>query len=131
MASSRSGKVSSMDSILPLTTTPMPMTTAATNPFGARATLRFGDESAVVYRLPELARQGLANLDRLPFSIRVLLANALRYAGRGFVTEAHVRAVASGSANGAGRGEVPFMPARVVLQDFTGVQGGVDLADRR
>ena len=68
------------------------MTTDATNPFGARATLRFGDDSAVVYRLPELARQGLADLDRLPFSIRVLLENALRHAGRGFVTEAHVRA---------------------------------------
>ena len=66
------------------------MTTAATNPFGARASLRFGDDTAVVYRLPELARQGLADLDRLPFSIRVLLENALRHAGRGFVTEAHV-----------------------------------------
>ena len=68
-----------MDSILPLTTTPTTMTTAATNPFGARATLRYGDESAVIYRLPELARQGVANLDRLPFSIRVLLENALRH----------------------------------------------------
>jgi aconitate hydratase len=107
------------------------MTTAATNPFGARATLRYGDESAVIYRLPELARQGLANLDRLPFSIRVLLENALRHAGRGFVTEAHVRAVAGWSANGAARGEVPFMPARVVLQDFTGVPCVVDLAAMR
>ncbi len=107
------------------------MTTDATNPFGARATLRFGDDSAVVYRLPELARQGLADLDRLPFSIRVLLENALRHAGRGFVTEAHVRAVAGWSPSGAGRSEVPFMPARVVLQDFTGVPCVVDLAAMR
>ena len=107
------------------------MTTAATNPFGARASLRFGDETAVVYRLPELARQGLADLDRLPFSIRVLLENALRHAGRGFVTDAHVQAVAGWSPTGADRGEVPFMPARVVLQDFTGVPCVVDLAAMR
>ncbi|MGH7526662.1 MAG: hypothetical protein ACREMX_08145, partial [Gemmatimonadales bacterium] len=62
-----------------------------TNPFGARGTLRLGGESAAVYRLAELARQGLTDLDRLPFSIRVLLENTLRYAGRGIVTEAHVR----------------------------------------
>jgi aconitate hydratase len=107
------------------------MPTDATNPFGARASLRFGDERAVVYRLPELARQGLADLDRLPFSIRVLLENALRHAGRGFVTESHVRALAAWSPGGTAQGEVPFMPARVVLQDFTGVPCVVDLAAMR
>jgi aconitate hydratase len=107
------------------------MPTDATNPFGARASLRFGDESAIVYRLPELARQGLASLDRLPFSIRILLENALRHAGRGFVTETHVRALAAWSPGGTGQGEVPFMPARVVLQDFTGVPCVVDLAAMR
>ena len=64
------------------------MPTDSTNPFGARGTLQLGNETATVYRLAELARQGLADLDRLPFSIRVLLENALRHAGRGFVTEA-------------------------------------------
>ena len=54
------------------------MPTDATNPFGARASLRLGSETAVVYHLDELARQGLADLDKLPFSIRVLLENALR-----------------------------------------------------
>jgi aconitate hydratase A / 2-methylisocitrate dehydratase len=107
------------------------MPTDATNPFGARATLRFGDETAVVYRLPELARQGLADLDRLPFSIRVLLENALRHAGRGFVSETHVRDLAGWRPTAASRGEVPFMPARVVLQDFTGVPCVVDLAAMR
>jgi aconitate hydratase len=107
------------------------MPTDVRNPFGARATLRLGGETAVLYRLPELARQGLADLDRLPFSIRVLLENALRHAGRGFVTESHVRDVASWSPTSAGRGEVPFMPARVVLQDFTGVPCVVDLAAMR
>src|SRR6185503_5376853 len=103
----------------------------ATNPFGARASLPLGGQSAVVYRLSELARQGLADLDRLPFSIRILLENALRHAGRGFVTDAHVRNLAAWSPRSAGRGEVPFMPARVVLQDFTGVPCVVDLAAMR
>jgi aconitate hydratase len=103
----------------------------ASNPFGARASLPLGGETAVVYRLSELARQGLADLDRLPFSIRVLLENALRHAGRGFVTDAHVRNLAAWSPRTASRGEVPFMPARVVLQDFTGVPCVVDLAAMR
>ncbi len=107
------------------------MPTDATNPFGARATLRFGDDTAVVYRLAELARQGLTDLDRLPFSIRVLLENGLRHVGRGFVTETHVRDLAAWSPTGTSRGEVPFMPARVVLQDFTGVPCVVDLAAMR
>ena len=103
----------------------------APNPFGTRGTLRLGSETAVVYRLRELARQGLANLDRLPFSIRVLLENALRHAGRGFVSDAHVRALAGWAPAGGPRGEIPFMPARVVLQDFTGVPCVVDLAAMR
>ena len=104
------------------------------NPFGARA---LPPRSAATtrrssYRLPELARQGLADLDRLPFSIRVLLENALRHAGRGFVSEAHVRELAGWSPDRRpAAGEVPFMPARVVLQDFTGVPCVVDLAAMR
>ena len=107
------------------------MPTDTTNLFGARASLRLGSETAVVYHLAELARQGLADLDRLPFSIRVLLENALRHAGRGFVTDAHVRTLAGWSPRTTSRGEVPFMPARVVLQDFTGVPCVVDLAAMR
>jgi aconitate hydratase len=101
------------------------------NPLGTRSTLRLGDDSAVVYRLPELARQNPTDLDRLPFSIRVLLENALRHAGRGIVTEDHVALLAKWSPRGANRGELPFMPARVVLQDFTGVPCVVDLAAMR
>jgi aconitate hydratase len=108
------------------------MPSHATNPFGARTSLALDDSrSAVIFSLPALARQGLADLDRLPFSIRVLLENALRHAGRGFVTEAHVRALAAWAPGGAPRGEIPFMPARVVLQDFTGVPCVVDLAAMR
>jgi aconitate hydratase len=105
--------------------------TSPSNLFGTRGTLRFGTERATIYRLPELARQGLADLDRLPFSIRVLLENALRHAGRGAVTESHVRELAGWTSAGGHRGEIPFMPARVVLQDFTGVPCVVDLVAMR
>ncbi len=103
------------------------------NPFGARGTLTLGGEEATVYRLPELARQGLADLDRLPFSIRVLLENVLRHCGRGVVEESHVTNLAAWAPGGGsgGQNEVPFMPARVVLQDFTGVPCVVDLAAMR
>jgi aconitate hydratase len=105
--------------------------TSPSNPFGTRGTLQLGAERATVYRLPELARQGAANLDRLPFSIRVLLENALRHAGRGVVGESHVRQLAGWTAAASPRSEIPFMPARVVLQDFTGVPCVVDLVAMR
>ncbi len=107
------------------------MTASTINPLGTRGTLELGPERAIVYRLPELARQGLADLDRLPFSIRVLLENALRHAGRGVVTEGRVRDLAGWTPGGSPRGEIPFMPARVVLQDFTGVPCVVDLVAMR
>ncbi len=107
------------------------MTASSPNPFGARGHLALGKDTATVYRLRELERQGVARLDRLPFSIRVLLENALRFAGRGVVTDDHVRQLGTWSAKGGGQGEIPFMPARVVLQDFTGVPCVVDLAAMR
>ncbi|MEK6597327.1 MAG: aconitase family protein, partial [Gemmatimonadota bacterium] len=100
-------------------------------PFGARATLDLGSASATIYRLDALEQAGLTRLGRLPFSIRVLLENTLRHCGQGVVTEDHVRQLAAWSPETAGRGEVPFMPARVVLQDFTGVPCVVDLAAMR
>jgi len=107
------------------------MTTQKPDPFGALGSLSFGTQKAAIYSLPTLARQGLANLDRLPFSIRILLENALRFCGRGIVTEEHVRQLGAWAAAGGSRSEIPFMPARVVLQDFTGVPCVVDLAAMR
>ncbi|HEX3927998.1 MAG TPA: aconitate hydratase AcnA [Gemmatimonadales bacterium] len=101
------------------------------DPFQARATLTSGGRTAVIHSLPALEKRGLTRLDRLPFSIRVLLENALRHVGRGFVTEAHVTALAGWTPAAAGRGEIPFLPARVILQDFTGVPCVVDLAAMR
>ncbi len=105
--------------------------TPPANPFGTRGSLQLGSERATVYRLAELARLGLADLDRLPFSIRVLLENALRHAGHGVVTEQHVRELGGWTAAPGQRSEIPFMPARVVLQDFTGVPCVVDLVAMR
>ncbi|MGH7517368.1 MAG: aconitate hydratase AcnA [Gemmatimonadales bacterium] len=107
------------------------MATKPVNPLGTRGTLRHGGDTATIFRLPELARQKIADLDRLPFSIRILLENALRHAGRGLVTEEHIRVLARWAPTGGGRAEIPFMPARVVLQDFTGVPCVVDLAAMR
>jgi len=103
----------------------------APSPFGAKGSLAAGGQAAVLYRLRELERQGVADLDRLPFSIRVLLENVLRFAGRGIATEQTVAEVARWAPQAADRAEIPFMPARVVLQDFTGVPCVVDLVAMR
>jgi len=107
------------------------MTSDSSNPFGARGTLTLGSETATIFRLPELERKGVTRLDRLPFSIRVLLENAARFAGHGIVTEEHVAALGAWSPRAKSQSEIPFMPARVVLQDFTGVPCVVDLAAMR
>jgi len=86
--------------------------------------------STSFYSLAALEASGVADLDRLPFSIRILLENALRHSGGRYVGEDHVKAVASWSPTNAGA-DVPFMPSRVVLQDFTGVPAVVDLAAMR
>src|ERR1043166_9185545 len=101
------------------------------NAFDAHAKLEFPEGPAVIYRPGALEQKGIGRLDRLPFSIRVLLENALRYAGRGVVTDEHVTALANWRADGSAPGEIPFMPARVVLQDFTGVPCVVDLVAMR
>jgi aconitate hydratase len=101
------------------------------DPFGARATLDLPEGSTSFYRLSRLEDERVVDsLDRLPFSIRILLENTLRHAGGGYVSNDHVRAVASWSPTNSGA-DVPFMPSRVVLQDFTGVPAVVDLAAMR
>jgi aconitate hydratase len=100
------------------------------NAFGARAPLH-GDYA--IYRLDHLAQSGLApGLDRLPFSIKILLEAVLRNCDGYLVTEDDVKRLAAWDAQpSATPSELPFLPARVVMQDFTGVPCVVDLAAMR
>ncbi len=102
-----------------------------TDPFGSRATLDFSDGKATVFRLDALEKRGLTSVDRLPYSIRVLLENVLRHASTGSARSEHVEAVAGWRPEPDRSVEIPFMPGRVVLQDFTGVPAVVDLAAMR
>ena len=100
------------------------------DPFGALTKIDLMEGATSFYSLGKLEASGLADLDRLPFSIRVLLENVLRHSGGGHVEEEHVEAVAAWSPTNAGA-DMPFLPSRVVLQDFTGVPAVVDLAAMR
>ncbi len=101
------------------------------DPFGARAVLRTESGPVSIYRLERLAELGLADLEALPFSVRVWLEGLLRQCNGQEITEAHVRDLARWDARSPGSTELPFKPARVVLQDFTGVPAVVDLAALR
>ena len=108
----------------------LPVTENKIDPFGALTSVRLQEGDTSFYSLAALDKAGITGLDRLPFSIRILLENAVRQAGRGYVTEEHVQAVGAWSPTNAGA-DLPFMPSRVVLQDFTGVPAVVDLAVMR
>ncbi|MDQ4045695.1 MAG: aconitate hydratase, partial [Chloroflexota bacterium] len=108
--------------------------TRTVDPFGARSTLTTSKGTEVTYyRLQKLVEDGLLeSIDRLPFTVRILLENVLRNAGGEFADEGHVRALAGWTPGSSEEGgEFPFLPARVVLQDFTGVPAVVDLAAMR
>lgn len=101
------------------------------NVLGARKIFDTGSGQAYYYSLKELENQGYGNLDQLPFSIKVLLEAVLRECDGYVVTEEDVRNTASYNAKEPKDIEIPFKPARVVLQDFTGVPAVVDLAALR
>lgn len=101
------------------------------NPFGARATFDTGNGQAIIYRLQALSEQGIGHVDKLPFSIKILLENALRHLDGRAVQEKDVVNIASWNPSDYSAVEIPFQPARVILQDFTGVPCVVDLAALR
>jgi aconitate hydratase len=109
------------------------MEQSAMDLFGARAELETAAGTVSYYRLCRLAELGLADLDRLPYSIRVWLESLLRNLDGREITEQHVKNLAAWNAQGEGQpgAELPFKPARVILQDFTGVPAVVDLAALR
>jgi aconitate hydratase len=100
------------------------------NSFGAAAGLRVGERSYQVFRLDALEKSGAGNVARIPFSIRILLENLLRHEDGQNVTAADIEYVAKWDGKRQPK-EISFMPARVLLQDFTGVPVVVDLAAMR
>jgi aconitate hydratase len=99
------------------------------NSFDARDTLKVGDRSLDIFRLDAL--QSKFDVARLPFSLKILLENLLRTEGNGSVTAKDIEALASWDAKAEPSDEIAFTPARVVMQDFTGVPAIVDLAAMR
>src|SRR3954467_13557108 len=99
------------------------------NSFSSRSTLRVGQKEYEIHRLDALEKAGLP-VARLPYSLRILLENLLRNEGKS-VTADDIRALANWDAKAAPSKEIAFMPARVLMQDFTGVPAIVDLAAMR
>jgi len=100
--------------------------------FGARGTLETGQGTVTVFQLQALEKSGIVpRLDRLPFSVKILLEGVLHSVDGELVTEDDVRNLARWRASASVDVEVPFMPARVLLQDLTGVPAVVDLASMR
>jgi aconitate hydratase len=106
------------------------MAIPAGNSFGTRDKLNVGAQSFDIHRFEKLEKHGIHTVARLPFSLRILLENLLRCEDGRFVGPNDIRALAGWTPN-AGQKEIAFMPARVLLQDFTGVPAVVDLATMR
>ncbi|EDY45321.1 aconitate hydratase [Streptomyces sp. SPB074] len=104
----------------------MKETVVSANSFDARSTLRVGDESYEIFRLDKV--EGSA---RLPYSLKVLLENLLRTEDGANITADHIRAIGGWDSQAQPSQEIQFTPARVIMQDFTGVPCVVDLATMR
>jgi aconitate hydratase len=100
------------------------------NSFASRATLTSGKQSYTIFRLPALEARGF-NLSRLPFSLKILLENLLRREDGVNVTAADIEFLAKWDAKAEPSREIAYMPARVLMQDFTGVPAIVDLGAMR
>jgi aconitate hydratase len=105
--------------------------TSTVDTFGSRATLEVDGRAVDVHRIDALARAGVGDVDTLPFSLRVLLENLLRNEDGKTVTPKDIEAVARWSEKAKPSEEIAYRPARVLLQDFTGVPAVVDLAAMR
>src|SRR5579859_322391 len=101
----------------------------STNSFGAKATLTVGERSHDIFRLDAL--QGKFDIARLPFSLKILLENLLRNEDGESIRAQDIEALATWNAKDEPSKEIAFTPARVLMQDFTGVPAVVDLAAMR
>ena len=105
---------------------------ATLDSFKSCTSLSVGDKSYTMYSLLDAEKNGLPDVSRLPFAMKVLLENLLRYEDGRTVTKADIEAVAAWIDNkGKAEKEIAFRPARVLMQDFTGVPAVVDLAAMR
>ena len=107
------------------------MCAVSRNSLGSRDALKVGGREYEIFRLDALERRGIGHVSQLPFSIRVLLENLLRQEDGHFVRPADIEALAEWQPVSETRAEIAFMPARVLLQDFTGVPAVADLAAMR
>src|SRR5487761_1019192 len=107
------------------------MAPASKNSFGTRDTIQVDGKSYEIFSLSALEKKGVGHVSKLPFSLRVLLENLLRQEDGRFVHPGDIQALASWDPKAATQKEISFMPARVLLQDFTGVPAVVDLAAMR
>ena len=109
----------------------MSVSNSASDPFSAKNTFETGSGKAIYHRLRALDDAGVTNTSRLPYCLRTILEALLRTCDGYAVTEADIRSLANWNAAAPAAEEIPFKPARVVLQDFTGVPCVVDLAAMR
>ncbi len=101
------------------------------NSFNTRTPLKVGADTFHIFSLRALEKAGFAALARLPYSLKILLENLLRREDGRFVERGDIQALAGWDVTSAAQGEIAFTPARVLLQDFTGVPAVVDLAAMR
>src|ERR1700691_5779666 len=100
------------------------------NSFGSQSELKVGGKTYEIFRLSALEKKGIS-LHRLPFSLRILLENLLRYEDGKSVTADDIEFLAKWDPKAEPSREIAYMPARVLMQDFTGVPAIVDLAAMR
>src|SRR4026208_66775 len=104
---------------------------SSANSFGTRTTVLTGARPFQIYSLPALQAAGFPAIARLRYSLKILLENLLRHEDERFVKKADIEALAQWDVKSAVQKEISFVPARVLLQDFTGVPAVVDLAAMR
>ncbi|WP_102868919.1 aconitate hydratase AcnA [Pseudovibrio exalbescens] len=105
--------------------------TTSLDSFGAKKTLKVGDKSYTYFSIPDAEKNGLEGVSKLPFSLKVVLENLLRFEDGRTVTKEDIQAVAQWLVNRKSSHEISYRPARVLMQDFTGVPAVVDLAAMR
>ncbi len=102
-----------------------------TDPLGVIEKLKIGEKTVKIFSLDRLEKIGIKNINRLPFTIKILLEAILRKVDGIIVTKEHVLSIGNWNSTNKTDSEIPFIPARVILQDFTGVPAVVDLAAMR